>query len=773
MKLAPSLSDFQGDSMTKGFLVFSQRGLTAYIERYRFDAFVLPADDQSDDVDLIHVVRGKDILFFHRLDQTTEQLVFIAVDILREIAETNPAALGRALERMDRVARGVSQSTLSVSIPRQWTKYTHDNLFTYFALPRGLDVGTSYRPIVEVLPGGGTCFWRLTSKDNEMLLAEFARTHPPTSLVEQAKGSWTRSYADALLGMPPLPDGYSALQDSFDLGAVGFQSVTRSMNYSQWIPRLTAEQSEVVRASSDKAVKVRGQAGTGKTLVLELALLRRLYEAVDAGESLRILFVTHSYAMEEQISSSLDVLDERVLWRKYVDVYPLTYVQEVVREGSQEGVEMLGEDSLDGKKKQLGLISEAINAVVESTWSTYEGLVDEFIARGAVATQNSPDRTVLSWLLMREFAEVIDANRLKPGLNSLRRYIDLKREAWMPPLTKKESREFAFNVYKHYVGRLVEEGQLTTDQVVDDFRAYLETYVWNIRRTTDGYDMIFVDEFHLFNDTERYVFHLLTKDPDVFPPLVMASDPLQSPFALLTNLDTQELSRLASAELGHLGQSDVSSVELSIVHRFTRPIFEFVQYVYSSVPALVELGQDWRYSFTPEPSSANADQALLPQVRFVNPVAAAAEAIQMARIFMSQCGHGERVAVLGVGHQDLDALIGTVGTQNREFTVIEGRDEVYRLDYTRKTVVVTSAEFAAGLQFSRIVVCYAGSSWGEEDSASASRLAISQLYLAATRAVAHLACVCSTDESTISAVLRGAIQKGVAYEGTSASSHST
>lgn len=137
----------------------------------------------------------------------------------------------------------------------------------------------------------------------------------------------------------------------------------------------------------------------------------------------------------------------------------------------------------------------------------------------------------------------------------------------------------------------------------------------------------------------------------------------------------------------------------------------------------------------------------------------------MARNFLSQCGRDERVAVLGVGPQDLESLIAEVESKAREFTIIEGRDDVYRLEYTRKTVVVTSAEYAAGLQFTRVVVCYAGSSWGEENSASASRLAISQLYLAATRAVSHIACVCTTDESAVSTVLRSAVQNGVAYEG--------
>ena len=73
-----------------------------------------------------------------------------------------------------------------------------------------------------------------------------------------------------------------------------------------------------------------------------------------------------------------------------------------------------------------------------------------------------------------------------------------------------------------------------------DFRRFLESYTWNIRREADGYDFVIVDEYHLFNDTERYILHLLTRDPNQYPRIVMAMDPRQSAYAILTGRDDSD-----------------------------------------------------------------------------------------------------------------------------------------------------------------------------------------------------------------------------------------
>jgi hypothetical protein len=155
-----------------------------------------------------------------------------------------------------------------------------------------------------------------------------------------------------------------------------------------------------------------------------------------------------------------------------IDVMPLPILQESIQGSFTDGALLLGDDSLEGKQKQLGLIVHSIDAVIESAGSTFRGRASDLVASALDAEPGDATRLSLAWHLMREFVEVIDAHRLKPGANSLIKYRDLPRETWMVPLDTKGDREFAFAVYRTYVSRLVEEGQMTVDQAVSDFRNY-------------------------------------------------------------------------------------------------------------------------------------------------------------------------------------------------------------------------------------------------------------------------------------------------------------
>jgi hypothetical protein len=735
------------------FLVFTPRALSAFVEAGRSIEYGVPAGDGHLGEDLVHVTDRDQVFFFHRRDEEIGRLIFLSVEPLQRIWQVGPEATARLFERIDRAARTFAQP--NASIPRQWSKYSHDNLIAFFALPRRM-APDSYRWIAQILPGGSVAFWRLTGRGDTLPLADFK---PDEDALQRLRISADRLLERVPTLLPTLPTGAKTLQLSVDLTAAGFQSVTQARTYSAWLPHLTEQQRGVVEASIHEGLKVRGQAGSGKTLTLELAVLNRVYDAIDRKNAIHLLFVTHSWAMEDQIQHALSALDERSVWREYVDVLPLTFLQEIIQGGPPEGVELLGEDSLEGKQLQLGLIEEAIGEVVRGSWETFRDGVSPTLRADVEAPISSGRRLSLAWMLMREFTEVIDANRLKPGLNFLRRYLELRRKAWMVPLDLRTDREFVFAVYRRYVERLVEEGQITTDQAIDDFRSYLESYAWNIRRTTEGYDAIFVDEFHLFNDTERYTLHLLTRNPDGFPVLVLASDPAQSPFALLTGLPDNSLSRLATERIG---TAELAAVELSVLHRFTKPLFDFVEHIYCSLPNLVDLGGDWIYDLAP--SSAGKADGQLPTVRFIPASEVAEASVERALSLNRLLPVGSRVAVLAVGGDDLRSLTDATGAHSNAFTLIEGRDDIYRLTYTRRTIVLTSAEYAAGLQFSHVVLVYGAGKDSGERGASANRAAISQLYLAATRAESGLHCFCADGETEVGNILKRAVEARVAIE---------
>lgn len=737
------------------FLVMSRPAIPDYVSWATASSDPLPVNDGPLSEDCVLVRSGQDSIILHKTDTEDSPLVYVALDAVTEVfSGGGPAALERLFARIDRVARSAARPPLS--LPLQWKRYQHNNLLAFFALPRAIDVH-SRRWIAEILEDGGVCFWKLTSQSAETQLSHFQPDHTRVSSLKATYGRLLPS-RDSML---PAPSSQLAtrLQSLVDLTAVGAGSVTKGRTYSMWLPDLTPGQRRVLEHDRPEPLKVRGAAGSGKTLVLELKALRDVLHAQQVSRDLRVLYVTHSWALAQQVDEALYFLDESGYAAKAVDVMPLVALRELIYGALPEGVDLLGEDSLEGKKEQLRLISESIEAIKTTDWSTYRDVASG-LRRGVEADSGTSERLRLCFDLMREFIEVMDPNQIKPGVNSLAKYLELKRQPWMVELPTRGSREFVFGVYREYVGRLVEEGQLTTDQALDDFRRYLESYTWNLRREAEGYDLVLVDEFHLFNDTERYILHLLTKDANVFPRLIMAMDPRQSAFALLTGVRDDGGS---SQSLPGLELEEAGSIELTATHRFTPSILEFVSYLHNSFPNLVSLGLDWDIDIGPGGRSAALNPAVEVKL-FISEDSAVAFALETAMFQNSKCGPEDRVAIIGVGIHDLDCIARHLRSANIRLpiTLIESREDVDLLRYTRRNVVITAAEFAGGLQFSNVVVLSTTNVADAGFSSSSGRVTLSQLYLAATRATDRLLLTCVQGHSGVPQFLQGAIENGAA-----------
>ena len=94
---------------------------------------------------------------------------------------------------------------------------------------------------------------------------------------------------------------------------------------------------------------------------------------------------------------------------------------------------------------------------------------------------------------------------------NLDQYRALPRLAYGLPLTNPADRGFVFLVFKRYQEKLGATAQFDTDDIALTAIGQLDTPIWRRRRTTEGFDAIFVDETHLFNMNELSVFHFLTK----------------------------------------------------------------------------------------------------------------------------------------------------------------------------------------------------------------------------------------------------------------------
>ena len=292
---------------------------------------------------------------------------------------------------------------------------------------------------------------------------------------------------------------------------------------------VTEDQRAFIDAPTDKSIRLRGPAGSGKTLALTLKAIREVLGARDAGDEIRVLIVTHSWALAAQIADSIDQMGIGKL--QEIDVFPLLEIAQTVlpqqRKGSA-GFTLIGEDSYSGKQAQLDEILELIEDFTKGEWITYRSKVSQAL-RNRIDSTDGDARLALAWDLLIEFGSVIGAATIFPGAGSELKYYQLPRASWMLPLESRDDLRVVFVLYSQFMDSLEARSLVTSDQLLADFLSYLVTHAWNRSRKSQGYDLVFVDEFHLFSRLERQVLHYLTRDLAIYPRIFMAVDPRQSP----------------------------------------------------------------------------------------------------------------------------------------------------------------------------------------------------------------------------------------------------
>lgn len=743
--------------------VFTARSLQACLEQ-TLDArwFESPTAPDTAQWNVLTDERAGARFLVHRDDPPDVPRIVVVCQDGTLLGAAGSNASRTVFERAHRVALEAAHPP--VILPDAWSSYQHGNLVAFFACPR--EEG-SLRWVCEIHPraSGDTCFWKLTTGDRDQIALE--RFDPPSVVYDRIAAVWPEAYAqiaEAFASLPADPTT-AALQAIIDLDATTFGAVTRHRTFSTWLEALTPAQRQFVDAAPSTAVKIRGAAGSGKTLALELKALRELYRARDRGEPTRILFATHSWAMAEQVDSALQQLDES--WdTDAIEVYPLVSLAQSVlpAERSGHGFDLLGEDSLTGKRLQIDRIDALVESLRRGDWLTFRAKASPSFAARMDTERRSAERNALVWDLMVEFACVLSANGILPGINAERQYLALPRSPWMVPLEAPADRLFVLLVYERYVNSLREAKLLTSDQLINDLLNYLETFAWNIRREESGYDLIFVDELHLFSEQERLALHYLTRDAGRYPRMFMALDPRQSPAEMYVDIAPGAVTRSDSGTADtYLG--DIHSVDLTVVHRFTPEILALVRHVNLSFPAL-DLGEDWELDLTDVTSSVDAGTVptiVRHSTRHDAMTGALERGLDLARTATGE----DRAAVIvlepGVLH-DFKTQVVAEGTSH--VSIIESRDDVDRLRYSRRSVVVGAAEYLGGLQFKSVLIC------GLPDSGGAfanlghhRRRVLSLLYLAISRATSLVEIHVSDDAGGIPGILEAAVAAGVAQLG--------
>jgi hypothetical protein len=164
-------------------------------------------------------------------------------------------------------------------------------------------------------------------------------------------------------------------QDSggqIELEQIDPDAITKGYSYDDWVPKLSQRQREFFNYPVSGPIRLRGEAGTGKTLAMVMKALKTRYESDQSGLPIRILFATHSWAMAEYVDNLIQQIDQQKDTKSSIDVFPLLTVAQQ-KDYQAIGLQPLGLDSEEGKSKALKEIGEVLEEFMASDWIAYHG----------------------------------------------------------------------------------------------------------------------------------------------------------------------------------------------------------------------------------------------------------------------------------------------------------------------------------------------------------------------------------------------------------------
>lgn len=286
--------------------------------------------------------------------------------------------------------------------------------------------------------------------------------------------------------------------------------ISSYIGFENWKYHLTEQQKEFIFKDSDGPERLEGAAGTGKTISLILRCIFQLKEAIQQGKIKHVLFIAHSIATKNHITGVFeanfpDIVNHYDRYQSDISL-KITTLQEwcISLLGKNiEETEYLDRDAQDSKELQLLYLLEAITEVNEEDYESYKKfLSDEFIDFFE-QTKNH----VIAELMQHEIAVVIKGR----AQEDLDKYKAIIRPQYGVPANGEGDLNLLFLIFQKYQSKLKDTGQYDSDDIVLSSIGQLNTPIWRRRRDIEGYDLIFIDETHLFNMNELSTFHFLNK----------------------------------------------------------------------------------------------------------------------------------------------------------------------------------------------------------------------------------------------------------------------
>lgn len=468
--------------------------------------------------------------------------------------------------------------------------------------------------------------------------------------------------------------------------------------YEEWLPMLTLQQREFIDSPISGPHRIEGAAGTGKTLCLMLKAIKSLRSFEDEGLPCRAVFIAHSDATKKAVKEFLSVIDpwtfadrDSHLAARSLKVCTLSELcAEQLRQHISDS-EFIDRDAMESKGLQLLYISEALEKIMQNDYPSHQRYLSPIFNQYI----SGEERWKIAEMLQHEISVVLKG-RASEDFDKYRKIPFLN---YGLPLASDADRGFVFTIFKEYQKRLGDSGQFDTDDVVLTAMGQLDTPIWRRRRRTEGFDVVFVDETHLFNMNELHIFHYFTKSEGPYP-IVYSVDRSQAVGDQGWSTDDIQESIIGS---DHIVQN-----KFNTIFRSSPQIANVAFSVVSSGATLFTNFDNPMEAFSS--AFTEADERLSREPTYFgvpNEDALIEAAFERAEKLQNEltCRKSE-ILIVSLDKDIVKALEAFATEKNKPFIVLTTRGDVKAVEAAKRSgqFVIAHADYVGGLEFHAVII---------------------------------------------------------------------
>lgn len=450
--------------------------------------------------------------------QTILTIDLISCDLLK-IESGSPDNLLLVLQRMFRAAIRIWNRQPFTGIER----VNHSKLIV-FPFQYNFNKRNNKRLVIEREPNSpdllnnGIVFPLLVYKYNDDDVATGIEESPDPAVLNQAGEEYIQSLPSLTQKEFQRVDNFPSQEQIKDIltHAHVLGKGFRYQSFQKQFDSLTKKQQEVVKSPElNRPIRIVGPAGTGKTTSMILRAYRLLSEAEETGQPKRMIFITHSDSTCYEAEETFRLLDHA---GKYLSplaqqsIEFITLLSYCKRYRNIDDIQTIDQDATDAKEYQLMLIGDSYHEVKESDYKSYRNT----LSNSMKAVLDSTPENILISLLQHEFSIQIKG-RANGLLENYKELPPIKNGLPVSSNEKYCDKRFVFAIFRQYERYLKSMAAYDTDDIAIESLMSLNAPIWRRERADFGYDDVFVDEIHLFNQNEQHIFHFLTKDHESTP----------------------------------------------------------------------------------------------------------------------------------------------------------------------------------------------------------------------------------------------------------------